>query len=354
MVKQRDDSKKETALRFVASLSDRFIRSEFDRASTLLIYDRKLEKVSPEFKSFAREFAVRYPVDSGETLKDIEAFPKHVKALSDLAVELPPRKMTVLVAGGGSVGDFAGFFASVYKRGVKLVHMPTTWLAAIDSAHGGKTALNVAGVKNQIGTFYPAAKVVMVKSLLESQPEERVLDGLGELAKIALIDGGAWVSKLERSNFKGAELIWAGLKPAIEAKMKVVSSDPEEKLGLRQVLNLGHTLGHVLEAHEGVSHGEAVGQGLFFAIELSHSLNVLKDNDLNLSLSLLGRFGLMRARPSKPVSSRQLESYLLKDKKRDAAKAVTFILLKKIGKTERRSLPISQLVVEAKSQGWAK
>ncbi|RYZ66676.1 MAG: hypothetical protein EOP05_18775, partial [Proteobacteria bacterium] len=99
---------KKTNLRFAASLSDRSVAASYDQAATLLIFDRRLEKISAEFKAFSRQFKFRYSVESGEALKDLNAFPQHVKALSEIASELPPRTMTVLVAGGGSVGDFAG------------------------------------------------------------------------------------------------------------------------------------------------------------------------------------------------------------------------------------------------------
>lgn len=343
----------QTQLHFLKSFSDLDRKQVIDPNSTLLIYDRKLATVSREFSKFATSFAHRYAVKSGEDLKDVRAFSSHIQKLTNLCSELPPRTMTVLVAGGGSVGDFGGFFASIFKRGVRLVHMPTTWLAAIDSAHGGKTALNVAGAKNQIGTFYPATDVLLVRSILISQPEARIVDGLGELAKIALIDGGGWVKSIESSKLEGADLIWSALPHAIEAKMKVVNSDPEEKLGRRQVLNLGHTMGHVLEAHEGVSHGRAVAQGLFFAVELSHSLGRLKEKDLDHALSVVARFGLKPEPSRKKISARDLESYLLKDKKRDQAKSVTFILLNRIGKTERKNLSISDIIREAKIQGWS-
>ncbi len=346
------DRRVQTQLHLLKSFSGLDRSRVVDAKSTVLIYDRKLTTVSPEFSKFASSFPHRYAVKSGEELKDVRAFPAHLKKLSDLCAELPPRKMTVLVAGGGSVGDFGGFFASVFKRGVRLVHLPTTWLAAIDSAHGGKTALNLAGTKNQIGTFYPATDVLLIKSILTSQPEARVVDGLGELAKIALIDGGTWVRTLETTKLEGADLIWSALPDAIAAKMRVVNSDPEEKSGRRQVLNLGHTMGHVLEAYNGVSHGRAVAQGLFFAVELSHAIGSLKEKDLDRALSLIARFGLKPEPLKSPLPARAVEAYLLRDKKRDADKAVTFILLNRIGKTERKTLAISELVRHAKIQGW--
>src|SRR5690606_32869940 len=122
-----------------------------DHRHSLVIYDQILARVSPQFRTWVNQFPFRYAVKSGETLKDLEAFAQHARKLSKIAEPLAPRQMTVVAVGGGSVGDFAGFFASIYKRGVSLIHVPSTWLAAVDSSHGGKTALNSFGAKNQFG-----------------------------------------------------------------------------------------------------------------------------------------------------------------------------------------------------------
>jgi 3-dehydroquinate synthase len=324
----------------------------FDPTNTLLIFDRRLPEFSREFKAWSAKYPFRYAVTSGEGLKSIDTFPTHVKKLNDLARDLSPRSMTVVAVGGGSVGDFAGFFASVYKRGVRLVHFPTTWLAAIDSSHGGKTALNVGGAKNQIGTFYPASQVVLIKSLLATQPAERAEEAMGELGKIALIDGGAWVKKLERSRRSDGEMIWEFLKPAIESKLKVVERDPQELKGERQVLNLGHTVGHVLEAEFGWAHGRSVAQGLFFALEFSEHSGLLPEKITDRAMKLLsGRMGLKPEAPKRKLTAARFTDLILKDKKRSASGQVTFIFLKGFGQTVRASVTIEDLLQEARRQG---
>jgi 3-dehydroquinate synthase len=338
---------------FLTSLERVPLRSRNHPDLTILIYDNILEKVSEEFRSFLGLFPIRFGVDSGEKLKSIESFSSFCEKLSRSGFDLPPRKITVLAAGGGSLGDFAGFFASVYKRGVRLVHLPTTWLAAIDSAHGGKTALNIGGAKNQIGTFYTADSTVLVRSILLAQGSDRVFDAMGELAKIALIDGGSWVSRLESSPLIDADLLWKFLKPAIESKMKVVRRDPREEKGLRQVLNLGHTLGHVLESEMQMSHGAAVAQGLFFALEFSHQKRFLKDAAFERAMCLMAQLGLAPHPPAQALSDMALTRRLLQDKKRDSQGEVTFIFLREVGRCERRSVPVSEIVAEARRQGWA-
>jgi 3-dehydroquinate synthase len=333
---------------YLSSLTQVSSRSRTNPNLSILVYDSVLEK------KFAREieaFPHRFSVESGEPLKSVESFASFCEQVSRASLELPARQMTVVAMGGGSVGDFAGFFASVYKRGVRLVHVPSTWLAAIDSAHGGKTALNVGGAKNQIGTFYPADCVCLVRSLLESSGPERVEDAMGELAKIALIDGGAWVRKLETTRLHGTELMWKFLKLAVDSKLKVVRRDPREEKGIRQLLNLGHTLGHVIEAEQGLSHGASVAQGLFFALEYSRHRKFLKDAAFERAMSLMGVLGL--APHPRPLTASDLRRSLMADKKRDRAGEVTFIFLKGFGRAERRAVKVDDLIVEARRQGWA-
>jgi 3-dehydroquinate synthetase len=325
----------------------------FRPEKSLLVFDRRLLKVSREFSLWSRRFPFQYAVDSGEGLKDLRSFPAHVAKLGRQAEGLSPRDMTVVAVGGGSVGDFAGFFASTYKRGVDLMHVPSTWLAAIDSSHGGKTALNVSGAKNQIGTFYPASHVVLVRSLLETQPAIRVAEAMGELGKIALLDGGSWVKELENTSLEGASVLWEFLKHAIRAKMKVVLRDPYEKSGERQILNLGHTMGHVFEAAYGVAHGQAVAQGLFFAIEFSEHVGLLREKTTERAMRLLSeRLGLYPQRPRRKLSAAEFYELLLKDKKRAGVDQVTFVFIRGFGKPVRAVVNAVDLLSEAGRQGW--
>jgi 3-dehydroquinate synthase len=326
---------------YLTSLTQLPSRSRTKPELAILIYDRIFEKSAAEFLS---HFPFKFAVTSGESLKTIESFSSFCERLSRSGFDLPARQITVVAMGGGSVGDFAGFFASVYKRGVRLVHLPTTWLAAIDSAHGGKTALNVGGAKNQIGTFYPAASTCLVRSILESSGDRQVVDAFGELVKIAIIDGGAWVDALESSRLHGSALLWKFLKPAVESKMKIVRRDPREEKGLRQVLNFGHTLGHVLAA---------ITQGLFFALEFSHQRRLLKDASFERAMSLMAGLGLVPNPPAKALSAGDLTRALLTDKKREAAGSVTFVFLRDFGRCERKSIPVTEIVAEARRQGWA-
>ena len=187
-------------------------RAGTPQVARLVIYDRILLEKSAEFRKWLKDAPYAVGVDSGETLKSLSSFVQFVENLPPGVATLSRKNMEVWAVGGGSVGDFAGFFASVWKRGVKLVMVPSTWLSALDSAHGGKTGLNLQGAKNQIGTFYPASEVLLIRELLEEQPKERLSDAMGELAKIALIDGAPWTRNLrgwaKRDEFSQMELFW--------------------------------------------------------------------------------------------------------------------------------------------------
>jgi 3-dehydroquinate synthase len=342
---------KKSQLQFIESLPR--LDGTLAPENAILIFDQKLLKVSSEFKKWSSGFIYKYPVASGEELKDLKHFALHAAQLFKICKDLSPRAMTVVSVGGGSVGDFSGFFASVYKRGVNLVHIPSTWLAAIDSSHGGKTALNVGGAKNQIGTFYPASEVILAKSLLMAQPSQRIEEAMGEFGKIALISGSAWVKKLANSNEEDpAALLWKFLKPAIQAKLKVVDSDPLEQNGERQILNLGHTVGHVLESEFGWAHGRAVAQGLFFALEFSEHSGLLSEKANERAMKLLSEsLGLHPIFPKSKISVRRFVDLMLKDKKKSSQEHLTFIFLKAMGRPLRATLHVDELVLEAQRQG---
>ncbi|MBO9667261.1 MAG: hypothetical protein J7501_10665, partial [Bdellovibrio sp.] len=274
-----------------------------------------------------------------------------IKAITKICENASARKLTIVVAGGGSVGDFGGFVASILKRGVRLVHIPSTWLAAIDSAHGGKTALNVGGAKNQIGTFYPASQIVLVRSVLMAQPEARTFEAFGELVKIALIEGGTLWSSLAKERNVSAALLWKHLEAAVKAKYKVVAKDPEEKSGLRHVLNLGHTMGHVFESYYELPHGIAINYGLDFALRWSVQKKIMKPQDaeklwqcpiMGYVLSPL-RDDLISVRSSDLKEYRRL---LLSDKKKTKSESLRFVFVKKAGQCVIQEVNVDEVLIE--------
>lgn len=285
-----------------------------------------------------------YYVRSGETLKDVADFPAHLLEIHHLSEGIAPKELTFVSLGGGSVGDFAGFLASVYKRGVSLIHVPTTWLSAIDSAHGGKTALNLAKAKNQIGSFYPAQEVWLVENLLLQQPEARLQEAWGEVFKAALLDTSVWkkVGVMKKYDSKS---LFLNLKDLIAAKMKIVKKDPYEKTGVRHLLNLGHTVGHVLEADLGLAHGEAVRLGIEFALELSLKEKVLSPQEYEKIHSYKHRNPDSRAQLYRALRQvKSFESLLKKDKKQTAAQKVRYIFVKRPGQCVVKEISFEKIL----------
>jgi 3-dehydroquinate synthase len=315
----------------------------------LLIVDKAVLPFLPA--DFLQAFSFTYPVDGGENLKELENFPTHLKNILEIWNTTVSRDHTIVAMGGGSVGDFAGFVASVLKRGVKLIHCPSTWLAAIDSAHGGKTALNVQSFKNQIGTFYPAEKVFIFKELLLRQPAERALEGLGEMVKMALIEHPSFIFELvEREGEAMEQVLWRHLEKTVAAKYKIVLQDPYETKGLRKILNLGHTLGHVIEVGTKCAHGAAVTQGLLFALEWSRERAGLSEGNCQNIISVMDKLNLKKS-PT-PLAQSSLRASLAKDKKMGPESQLDFIFVRAPGDVVAQKVSIDEITREALRQGW--
>ncbi|QVK16979.1 3-dehydroquinate synthase [Mycoplasmatota bacterium] len=184
------------------------------------------------------------------------------------------RNVLVLAFGGGVVTDFAGFFASTYKRGVRLIHLPTTLLSH-DSSVGGKTALNFHEIKNVIGSFYQPDVVIYHLDFLKTLPEKEILSGFGEVFKHDLLSEGYILNQLMDENRSLYQLVDDDffmeeiLYRSILVKKIYIEMDIYDKLGKRQFLNFGHTLAHGIEIIDQYSHGEAVSLGICFDLFLS-------------------------------------------------------------------------------------
>lgn len=178
------------------------------------------------------------------------------------------RDGTLAGFGGGVVCDLAAFAASLYMRGCRLVLVPTTLLAMVDASLGGKTGIDFLGYKNLVGTFYPAHRICIAPSALESLPDREYRSGLAEVIKSAIIADSALLDLLERDRervlSRDADTLQQMIRRSLTVKGRIVQQDPRET-GIRAVLNLGHTFGHALEAatgFDGWTHGEAVAWGI--------------------------------------------------------------------------------------------
>jgi 3-dehydroquinate synthase len=227
------------------------------------IADARVLKLHPHVgKALQRKNVTLVALRAGEAVKSLRV----VQTLTQRAVQLP-RSMTVLAIGGGTIGDLATVFAHTFKRGVaKLVHAPTTLLAAVDSSVGGKGAVNVAGAKNVLGVFHAADEAWLCSELFTTLAETQRREGRVEAWKMAVtLDARRFASWCKQAP-DDEEVI----RVSRALKNALVDRDPYETKGLRTVLNFGHTFGHVIESlsRYRVRHGEAVGLGMLYALDL--------------------------------------------------------------------------------------
>ena len=318
---------------------------------SVLFYDSILAK-TPAFRSWGAKFRYKIPLRAGEKLKSLKSLETLLHKLTDLGVP-HTTKLTFVAVGGGSVGDAVGFLASIYMRGRPLVMIPSTWLAAIDSAHGGKNGLNFAGKKNQLGTFYLPEAVFICSDLLKGQPKERAFEAMGEIIKMGVIAGGALYRRVESLPHQPqAEHILGVLKACIKQKYRVVSKDPRETSGHRRILNLGHTVGHVLEAKFGMAHGHAVLLGLQFALRWSVHRGFLSETEFfKLSLLLENHLSVKELNNYLGrLSQNDLKSLLSKDKKTTAKNTIDFIFVRSAGSCTREKVFVSEVIHEVARQ----
>ncbi|MCR9269049.1 MAG: 3-dehydroquinate synthase [Hyphomonadaceae bacterium] len=247
----------------------------------------------------------------------------------------------VLIAfGGGVIGDLTGFAASMLKRGMQFIQIPTTLLAQVDSSVGGKTAVNARHGKNLIGAFYQPRLVLADTSVLATLPDRERRAGYAEIIKYGLINDRAFIDWLSQHGRDVLDLVPNAIAEAVavscRSKAQIVAQDEQEG-GVRAVLNLGHTFGHALEAENGYGpdllHGEAVGTGMVLALRYSARLGLMPESEAERGANLIAQSGLtanLGALPGGPYDSAALVEAMRQDKKARGGK-VPLILAKGLG-----------------------
>ena len=322
----------------------------------LKILPNKIKSLCPQTKKIALIFdkgiPSKYKKSISKNLKKYELFSYNFKA-NEKAKSLPSatfllnkllsknfnRSDLIISVGGGITGDLTGFVASIFKRGINLISIPTTLLAQVDSSVGGKTAINVKQGKNLIGSFYQPKAVITDVSFLSSLSEREIKCGLSEIIKYGVIGDRDFFNWLKENVDNLTKLNQDSLIYAIEKscsmKANIVQKDEKEE-GDRALLNFGHTFGHALEKHftknEVLLHGEAVAIGMVYASKFSSNIGILKKDECNEIINLISDIGL-------PISINDIKGEITKeeilnlmmfDKKRVNQKN-TLILLNKIG-----------------------
>lgn len=275
---------------------------------------------------------IEIPVSAGEGLKDIQSvYPIYGKMLDARA----DRDSLLVALGGGTIGDVGGFIASTYLRGIPWIGVPTTLLAQVDSSVGGKTGINHSSGKNLIGTFYQPSLVVCDLSFLKTLGPREMTSGVGEIVKYAFTFDRKYFKWLEKNIDKilmrNRDALTEAITKSLEWKSTIVSQDVQDRLGVREVLNFGHTFGHALEAATGYKkfqHGEAVIWGMRFALHLSVIRGKLSEKKRLKMDELLQRLRV----PSIPkdLGRDEILKHVKRDKKAEGDK-VRFVLLDDLG-----------------------
>ena len=281
---------------------------------------------------------------SGEPFKTIES----VLAICKAAIDSNAKRSAVFTGiGGGVITDMTAFAASIFKRGATCELVPTTLLSMVDAAIGGKTGCDFDSYKNMIGSFFPAQKIHIIPSFIQSLPENEYRSGMAEVVKTALLYSKELFEKLaskpEILQNRKDPLVEEMIKICVNAKAAVVEQDLTEK-NIRMQLNLGHTFGHALETRAGlgkVSHGDAVAWGIARAAELSKKIGLCTENYVQTVKSALSSFGwetqpMHSALNGKFASEKEAALSLfeaMKKDKKNASNKVRFVLQEDVGET---------------------
>lgn len=224
-----------------------------------IVTDSGVPKKYAEAVAAASKLAHIYTVPEGEGSKSLRTLEDVLSAMLDFKMS---RKDCIVAVGGGVVGDLTGFAASAYMRGIDFYNIPTTLLSEVDSSIGGKTAVNLGGIKNVVGAFYQPKAVIIDTDTLKTLPKRHISAGLAEAVKMSLTSDKELFEFFEREDVTEKNIDYV-IKKSLLIKKAVVESDERES-GLRKILNFGHTFGHGIEAEElsGLYHGECVALGM--------------------------------------------------------------------------------------------
>lgn len=296
----------------------------------LVVHQAPLQQVADELATLLREAGivpVAVCVPDAEAGKDLDVLAGLWETLGSSGFS---RQDTVIGLGGGAVTDLAGFAAATWMRGIKVVQVPTTLLAMVDAAVGGKTGINTAAGKNLVGAFHEPDSVFIDLSRIDTLPREEVVSGSAELIKTGFI-ADPRILELYRD---GAQKHWAELvERSVAVKANVVGQDLKES-GLREILNYGHTLGHAIERRERYTwrHGNAVAVGMMFVAHLAKNRGLIDAPLVDLHQEILTGAGLP-TRYEAGAFDELHDAMLLDKKNRDGR--IRFVVLDGLGSCTR-------------------
>lgn len=326
----------------IQQLKEHFQRQNI--RNVVVLTDDNVDRLYPDYFSDLQDVCYfdKFVVPAGESSKNIDSAISIWNYLTDRQYD---RNVFLLNFGGGMVCDLGGFVASTYKRGIRFANHPTTLLAMIDAAIGGKTGIDLHHLKNSVGTFYfPDIQLPTDITFLQTLPDAELKSGFGELVKYALIGSEELFQKLR--DLPSLESITAEhIDFCINFKQTIVKKDPKDT-GLRHILNFGHTIGHAIESYcaetgSPVAHGLAVAQGLYHESLLSSKLGHLPLSEWQEIADFLpNHFQII------PITSEILPKLIdfMQNDKKNSDQLINFTLLDHIGHASPNfQIPISEI-----------
>ena len=313
----------------------------------MIITDKNVDCIYGDriLDSLAEKEVYKFIIDPGEMSKTFSTVEQILNRMIENGLT---RKSKIIALGGGVVGDIAGFCASIYMRGISFIQVPTTLLAQVDSSVGGKTGVNMVQGKNMVGSFYQPESVIIDIDTLKTLPEKEIISGMGEIVKYGVIWDYDFLNLIEENidailNLE-EKIMKKIIKKCCKIKADVVSED-ERELGIRKILNFGHTIGHALEArtsYKRYTHGEAVLVGMYYEALMAKDFGYIEDDYFEKIEKIIESLGV-----SLDISEFSIESLveaMTKDKKNKDDK-ISFIFPKGEGIVE-------EVLLDKEEIGW--
>lgn len=330
---------------------NRFLKANQSRYSKLfiLVDENTLGQCYPQMVAHipAFEDAEIIEIESGEKSKNIEVCLQIWTTLSDYGAD---RQSLIVNLGGGVIGDMGGFCASVFKRGIGFINIPTTLLSQVDASIGGKVGVDLNHLKNELGLFSNPLAVFIDTTFLKTLNERQLSSGFAEIIKHALIADVDYWKKIRKTDFSNLKKFDKLIESSIHIKKKIIQEDPFEK-STREMLNFGHTIGHAIETYflkqnrrETLFHGEAIAIGMICEAFLSNQLLTLSNNELEEITDYI--LSLYKPVKLKETDFAPLIELMLHDKKNEKEK-INFSLISSIGKCEINKTATADLIKEA-------
>jgi len=317
-----------------AALEEQLESWREENRSLALITDEQVQREQGDFIEAHFKDVPTYALPAGEPHKNLHHFIEAQEYFAQLGLD---RASVFIAFGGGVVGDFAGFVAASYQRGVDFVQIPTTLLSMVDSSVGGKTGVNLKAGKNLVGAFHQPQSVWIDLERLQTLDDRQFSAGMTEIIKAALLADRSFFEHLDslpRLSSEHRELMEV-IRKSCAIKAEVVASDEREQAnqGGRALLNLGHTFGHAIEQathYEAYLHGEAIAIGLVMAASLSETFGYLTETDTRRIEGILERYALP-TRLKDPIPADVLIDAMGRDKKKKQG-AMKYVVLRNLGK----------------------